>query len=291
MRRSIVLAVCCGLALLDLPVRGATTNQQATFRVRTDVVSVNVSVKQNRRPVTDLTAADFTLTDNGVAQTIDALSLQEVPIDLTVVLTGHNVVRFNAAAYSESLINVQAVRQSLRPSDRLRVIRAQADIRGFLVRDDAPHLMPDQTDPYDRQVTIIDAIFYGLAWPLEPDRRHVVVAFTDGFDRWSTLEPEMLTRLAGHADAVLHVVYWERPSGEASRELLSEVVQRTGGALHRLRDARHDLAAIVEDFRTSYVLQYRPRGIPAAGWHEIRVRINRPGRFDVRARKGYQVRN
>jgi hypothetical protein len=287
--RSTVIAVVCGLSLLELPVRDAAADRQATFRARTDVVSVNVSVKQGRRPVTNLTAADFSLSDNDVEQTVDALSLARVPIDLTLVLTGFNVNRLNSAAYSESLTSASVVRQSLLPGDRLRVVVVRAEISGQVVRDD--ELVTEMPDAHDRFVSIIDGLFYALAWPVEADRRHLVVAFTDGVDRWSALDPAMLTRLAAHSDAILHVVFWDGPGWDANREMVSEVVQRTGGALHRMSDARRDLARIVEDFRTSYVLQYRPRGVPVAGWHEIRVRVMRPGKFDVRARKGYEVRD
>jgi hypothetical protein len=288
-RRSIVIVVACALLLLELPVRGATADQQPTFRARTDVVSVNVSVKQGRRPVTDLTASDFTLTDNRVEQTVDALSLARVPIDLTLVLTGYNVNRLNSAAYSASLASASVIRRSLLPMDRLRVVVARAEITGKVVRDD--ELVTEMTDVHDRNQSIIDAMYYAIAWPVEPDRRHLVLAFTDGVDRWSTLEPRELIRLAGYSDAVLHVVHWGGPAWDANWEMLTDLVQRTGGALHRMSDDARDLAAIVEDFRTSYVLRYRPTGIPAAGWHEIRVRVTRPGRYDVRARKGYEVRN
>lgn len=291
MLRPIVIAVACGLLLLELPIRGAA-DPQVTFRARTDVVSVGVSVKQNRRPVTNLTAADFTLTDNGVEQTLDASGLMRVPLDLTLVLTGYNVNRPNSAAYSESLNKASTIRQLLLPSDRLRVVGAKAEIRGRIVRDDEDLLLTgDMTDAPDRFVSIVDGLFYALAWPVEVDRRHLVVAFTDGVDRWSTLDPEMLARLAGRSDAILHVVFWDGPGWEASRETVSKVVQRTGGALHRMSDARQDLTSIIEDFRTSYMLQYQPRGVAAPGWHEIRVRVKRPGSFDVRARTGYEVRD
>jgi hypothetical protein len=36
------------------------------------------------------------------------------------------------------------------------------------------------------------------------------------------------------------------------------------------------------------MLRYSPQGVPAAGWHEIVVTIARPGKFDVRARGGYE---
>ena len=48
------------------------------------------------------------------------------------------------------------------------------------------------------------------------------------------------------------------------------------------------LMRILDEFRSSYVLRYTPRGVDRPGWHEIDVRIVRPGSFTVRARKGYE---
>jgi len=79
----------------------------------------------------------------------------------------------------------------------------------------------------------------------------------------------------------------QRPSNE---RMLQALADRTGGALTIVqRDA--DLGASfvreLEEFRTSYVLRYSPTGVPAGGWHDVEVRINRQGTFEVRARKGY----
>ena len=43
----------------------------------------------------------------------------------------------------------------------------------------------------------------------------------------------------------------------------------------------------LNDFRTSYVLRYAIQGQAKAGWHELQVRVTRPGEYEVRARKGY----
>ena len=79
----------------------------------------------------------------------------------------------------------------------------------------------------------------------------------------------------------------QRPSNE---RMLRALANATGGAVAVVqRDA--DLGASfireLEDFRTSYVLRYSPNGVPAGGWHDVDVRLNRQGRFEVRARKGY----
>jgi hypothetical protein len=293
-----------------MSILGVASARQVTFRTRTDAVSVNVSVKQGRVPVTNLTAADFALTDSGVVQKVEVLSLDRVPLDVTLVITGHAPNRDNTAAYLGGLTSASAVRQSLLPQDRLRVIWVHAEVRGGLVSSDVSLLAASMGVRRGQGISVIDGLFYAMAWPVERDRRHLIVAFTDGYDTHSTLGIEELPRLAAHADAVMHAVFWASPADrviwgggmasglsagggnpqwEASVESVSEAVRRTGGMVLRASHAGHDLAAIVADFRTSYVLQYTPRGVPAVGWHEIRVRVTRPGRFAVRARTGYET--
>jgi len=50
----------------------------------------------------------------------------------------------------------------------------------------------------------------------------------------------------------------------------------------------HAFRRVLDDFRASYVLQYEPQGVATSGWHDVVVSIRRPGRYDVRARRGYQ---
>jgi hypothetical protein len=130
----------------------------------------------------------------------------------------------------------------------------------------------------------------------------------DGCDTASTLEVELLPKLASRSDAVLHAALWGMPaeSGScvsatplpptappsvrwrASYRAIDEAVQLTGGTLQRSTQAPEALASILADFRSSYILRYVPRGVPLAGWHELQVKIARPGSFRIRARKGYE---
>ena len=70
--------------------------------------------------------------------------------------------------------------------------------------------------------------------------------------------------------------------------VLVEVARRTGGGTHLLRDRVAAFTRILDDFRSSYLLRYTPTGVDLPGWHDIEVRVTRPGRYDVRARKGYE---
>ena len=64
----------------------ASGQQKPTFRAGTDAVTVEVSVRDRSRPVTGLQAEDFIVMDNGVEQTVAAVSYGVKPIDVTVVL-------------------------------------------------------------------------------------------------------------------------------------------------------------------------------------------------------------
>jgi hypothetical protein len=137
----------------------------------------------------------------------------------------------------------------------------------------------------------------------------LIVAFADAADTISITTLDTLREVAARSGAVLHVVLTSG-SGPSSpskglqpligyryadaRQALIDIAESTGGrrgwpgvfsnsAVGAFRDA-------LNDFRTSYVLRYRPQGIPPAGWHGITVEVKRRGNFTVRARRGYPAR-
>jgi VWFA-related protein len=75
---------------------------------------------------------------------------------------------------------------------------------------------------------------------------------------------------------------------------LTELIAPTTGQIFTLDPADSISRAfrrVLDDFRASYVLQYVPQGVGPGGWHEVVVTIRKPGKYDVRARKGYQGRD
>ena len=70
---------------------------------------------------------------------------------------------------------------------------------------------------------------------------------------------------------------------------LRDLVTLTGGSYLEIQstsDLGTAFAGILEEFRHRYLLSYRPEGVTAGGWHQIEVRVRRPG-VTVRARAGY----
>ena len=76
------VAVCVAVTVaLSLAPRA----QEATFRARTNLVRIDVLATNGRHPITDLTAADFEIRDNGTRQTVDFMRFEELPLNLTLL--------------------------------------------------------------------------------------------------------------------------------------------------------------------------------------------------------------
>jgi hypothetical protein len=312
-RRWIVVLVALPVAAASMP---APVAQQATFRSRADAVTVTVSVMKGHDPAAGLSSSDFELTDNGVRQRIDVASLETVPIDVTLANSGGSSE--NEKGLVQGGLLMDRLRGLLRPTDRLRRVSIGDVVRGQLVPIDRAFYGSEGPKPHPIPgISLVDGVFYALAWPVDPDRRHLVMLFTEGKGRWSTLPTDRLADLASRSDAVLHMAVWASPNGTARPQAdpatalsqglaelqgqappvdrdwldtyraLEDAVRRTGGTVRPLSDSYKAFAEILDDFRNSYVLQYTPQGVSAPGWHEIKVKVTRSGSFAIRARRGY----
>ena len=82
----------------------------------------------------------------------------------------------------------------------------------------------------------------------------------------------------------------QRPMPSPHEKFFSALAETTGGLVEILQDDEDlgpSFLRALEDFRTSYVLRYVKAGGVEPGWHELAVRVTKPGPYDVRARKGY----
>ena len=290
-------AACAAIALAAAMIYPSAA--QGPFRSNRTVVSVNVSVKDKNAPVTGLTAADFRLTDNGTEHAIDAVGMEAFPIDLTVVLdtsgsTGSGIMRLIA--------ETETLARRLRPSDRFRLLTIDTYVYEPVPLQPAGSIKWPARIPFNGASAVNDALFAALATPVDLDRRHLVVALTDGLDTASALDATMVRDAAQRSDVLLHLVgvtffpaeapvppnwLWR---SEKELDVLGDAARRTGGELHDAGalgpDALRALHAAIDDFRSSYVLRFSPTNA-TRGWHALDVRMNRPGPWTIRARKGY----
>jgi VWFA-related protein len=298
-RSCLLITLVCAALGASLP-----ASQQATFRATVNVVAVDAVVMRGRNPVVNLVAEDFRVTDNGVVQEILSVSQGNIPLDITVVLDFSESAEDEFPKFVQSAEGMQRI---LRDEDRWQWLGIFSEARVVLPMRQATDPLPAIARPARVSMSAIhDTLFLALARPGEPERRHLVVVFTDGNDTWSMLDPKQLPGIADKADAVLHVVVSASPpagqqvSGffaetdirrwRESQDALFDAARRSGGSIHRLSDRTAAFIKIIEDFRSAYVLRYTPRGVDTPGWHDLAVSVTRPGSFSIRARKGYERR-
>jgi hypothetical protein len=272
---------------------GAQEAAQSVFRARVDGVSVSVSVRQGNQPVPGLTMEDFELSDNGVPQEIVSLSFETLPIDVTLLLDVSSSVQGRRLARLRDSVRETAT--LLGEIDRLRLIAVQFKLHQVFPFQ--PGGVPPPVDGLAASggTALFDGVAAAMMRAAEPDRRQLIVAYTDGQDTTSILGIDEVREIAGHADALLHVVVPVSGGSDARSEVpaadvLEDLATRTGGQLF-LIDASTPISdafrQAIDEFRQSYVLRYRPQGVEDGGWHQIDVSV-KGGAYDVRARRGYE---
>jgi VWFA-related protein len=278
--------------------------QQVTFRSTTAMVSVSVSVKRGNAVVANLKAADFTLTDNGVPQTVEAVSMESVPVDVTLFL---DTSGSTSGKLDEMQHDVQSILQLLRPDDRFRLLTIGDAVNQVVPWVPAGTKVPVSIEAVGGISLIRDALMFALVHQPDPDRRHLIVGMTDRQDCGSVVPAVLLLDVAGRSDAVMHLVDYAGGGGDsryrvrtcsplagpAGERIITEAAERTGGQLHeqsrffRASSIARAFKTIFDDFRQSYVLRYSPSGVKGAGWHPIVVVVPAVRDATIRARQGY----
>ena len=183
------MALASGTALLhaQLPPPAAPPGQ--TFRTGTDVVLVDVSVRDGNRLVTGLRAEDFVLTDNGVRQQIESVEATAVPIDLTLVVdlsgnaNGSWVSPTPEPRVRQTIqAEVDGVVAMLRPADRVRVLGIDRHVQQLVPMSPVEAVPRVGRVEFDGLPSMFDTLAAALLYPSEPARRPVVVARTKGLD-------------------------------------------------------------------------------------------------------------
>jgi VWFA-related protein len=276
-------------------------DQQAVFREGVASVFVNVSVTQGNVPVAGLRADDFVVEDNGVRQKVDTIGVEAIPIDLTLF---HDTSMSQAGRIDGLKGDVRQIAGLLRPGDRIRVLTLGFQITDVFGWQPVGGNLDLSRVRLGANSATYDGIFAALMHRPDPNRRHLIIALTDGVDAGSTIGSQAVLDAARYSEGVLHLVllanrgsfkspvqYW-LPTGADpdGQERLKEAARLTGGQVHTqilLANVVGYFQRAFSDFRRSYVLRYTPSGVSRDGWHEIKVEVPGHPRATIRARKGY----
>ena len=293
-------ALFIGIAMVALLLQ-VVEARQAVFRARTELVAISASVKRGNASVANLSSKDFKLTDNGVPQSIDAVTIESVPLDVTLFM---DTSGSTAGALDRMKGNVVSIAKMLRPDDQFRLLTIGLSVDTPVPWQRAGNPVALEMKAVPGISLVYDALFVALTHAPAPGRRHLIVAMTDGEDCGSLLDGARVLDASGRSEAVLHWIYvssqgdfdpnaltaWCTPNDAHEEDFVEQSAIRTGGDKHRSRfgdPAVRTFSQILDEFRQSYVLRYSPAGVKTGGWHAVTVQVPAQPGFTIKARSGY----
>ena len=293
-----VMRTGAAVFLLVVCVATIRAEQQAVFRAGVDVVRIDVSVMNGLNPVADLEIGNFVVTDNGVAQRIESVSLDTVPLNLTLLLdTSGSLAGDRLTNLSDAAIGLV---KSLRDEDTVSLMTFAEPVLMAVKpsRDRAPILSALKGLTADGSTSVNDAIF--LALQLRPpdagESRPVLLLFSDGRDTSSWLSADHVIEATRRSGMVVHVVelvstQWLGFGGMqiTPSEFLAKLADIGGGRrwfAKSPRDLRELFGKALNELRARYLLTYSATGVARDGWHDVKVTL-KGARGEVTARPGY----
>jgi Ca-activated chloride channel homolog len=278
MTRALALAT---LAMLQV----AAQPPPAVFRSGIEIVELDVSVMRGGLPVQGLTARDFALTDNGAAQEVDSVTLDRLPLSVTLLLDTSTSVAGDRLAHLKQAGD--GLIEALRADDRAALVTFShsVDVRVPMTGDLTAVRTAIASMEARGATALRDAVQLALTLHTHDRSRPLILVFTDGADTTSWLTEEAVLDTARRAGIVIHAVRVE------ANQFLERLAELSGGRTWSAtsdRQLRALFSNALEEMRARYLLTYTPRGVTRAGWHELKVRLKN-GRADVTARPGYFV--
>lgn len=282
------IPAAAALVAAAVVVTGAT-QQQSVFKTGVDVVFVDVSVTKGRAPVRDLVSGDFVLTDNGVKQSIEAVAIESMPIDVTLLLDVSGSVEAGVLSGLKRAVDDTAAALSAR--DRVRLLTFSHELRQLFPYRAGGAPAGLEMLSAGGATSIYDALAAAMMQARPTGARQMILVFTDGADSRSFMDAPALQQLAGTSESVVQFAVGVRRAADVPhKSQLEGIAAATGGEVTTFRvdnSIPSTFRDILDRFRTSYVLRYTPQGVPREGWHAVTVRVDK-GNYEIRARKGWQ---
>ena len=269
--------------LLLAPVSGA---QSPAFSSKVEAVRVDVLVTDNGEAIHGLGPADFELFDNGVAQAVELVSFDQIPLNVILALDMSDSV---AGERLEQLRGAgSGLLAALKKDDQAALVTFSHAVQlgATLTTDVASVQAALAAAGSAGQTALIDGTYAGIMVGESDAGRALLIVFSDGVDTSSWLRADAVLDAAKRADVV---VYGVSVVSRLKPEFLREVTSFTGGRLFEI-EKKANLSAtflgILDEFRHRYLVSYTPRGVAKDGWHKLEVRVKNR-RATIKARPGY----
>jgi len=293
--------VCVALAASAVVL---SAQQPPSFRAGVELVSLNVTVTEGTRYVTDLNQEDFSVYEDGVKQEISFFNKSNLPIALALLLDTSASMESKLQTAQEAAIGFA---KKLRPQDLAEII--DFDSRVVVLQNFTASASELETAIHKTSAggstSLYNAIYIALkdlkkVVAKSPDeiRRQAIVVLSDGEDTSSLLPFEEVLDLAKRSETAIYAIGLRANEGPSTSTrgfkeaefVLRQFSQETGGRAffpNQLADLNGVYGQIADELSSQYIVGYSSRNPKRDGaWRRIVVRVNRPN-LAARTKLGY----
>lgn len=277
------------------------------IKINAELVQLHVRViDRNNRPINNVRKDEFRVFEDGVPQTIDSFSREEVPISYGLAVDTSASLR----SQIQSVIDAaKTIINSNKAGDETFLVRFISSDKIETAQDFTANkeLLMDALDNIyveGGQTAVIDAVYLSAEHVSdykkgdETDRRRrALIVITDGEDRDSFYKQEQLFARLREEDVQIFVIGFinelDKDGGlirksprEKAVNLINKLASETGGRAffpESLSELPQIANEIVRDMRTQYVLSYNPTNKTQDGsFRAIKVTVDQPTDSDKR---------
>ena len=278
---------------------------QAPFRAGIEVVSLNVTVTDGTtRYVTDLSADDFNVFEDGVKQDVTFFNRTNLPIALALLLDTSASMESKLPTAQEAAIGFA---KRLRTQDLAEIIdfdsrvvilanftNAASDLEQAIHKTSAG----GSTSLYNAVYIALKDLKKVIAKNTDEIRRQAIVLLSDGEDTSSLLPFEEVLDLAKRSETAIYAIGLRSADGPGSASkgfkeaefVLRQFAQETGGRTYfpsQVAELPAIYGQISEELSSQYTVGYTSRNQRRDGsWRRVVVRVVRPN-LTARTKQGY----
>ncbi len=294
MHRTVALAAAVCLAAVGLAAQGR-------FRAGIELVSLQITVTDGGRYVTDLNQDDFEVYEDGARQAVSFFSRIQQPTALAILLDTSNSMEEKLPTAQEAAVGF--VRR-MRKDDTIEVIEFNNQVRipQPFTSDAAALERAIRQTTANGSTSLYNAVYVSLselkkirASSAEEVRRQAIVVLSDGDDTTSLVEYDEVLDLAKRSETAIYAIGLRpseigRPRFKEAEFVLRQLSQETGGRVFfptAVAELPKIYEQISEELASQYSLAYTPKNPMRNGvWRRVDVRVTKPG-LTARTRRGY----
>lgn len=290
MRLALWLALSSSVVAIAAP-------SQPAFRAGVDLVTFGVTaVDKKGQLVTDLTAADFEVFEDGARQHITQFARGDadlqVPTHLGLMLDGSGSMENDLKLAHTAAIKFLNL---LPEAEDITLVDFDTEVRvtRYPQREFARLVERIRMRKAAGFTALYDALGVYLDGASRQQGRTVLVMYTDGADSRSQLRFGDLLDLLKASPVTVYAVGLVDHTGRQRAELtmrMRQMVEATGGEVFlpsSLDDLDSSYAQVLAEIKAQYQIGYHSTNAAQDGaWRDVQIRVTRPD-VKLRSRKGY----